>query len=135
MDQAPLVEGQITEGQKLIDRLNEAGVPVIAAAWVNESDGGVWYLYLVTPLVSDEGDTRAVYRRIREVRQTMPPSVWIGPFQIKVVGPTEQVAQAIAKAQQRYLGGRAGWYSLGSLGMMSIEGAYIYPPLVPASGG
>src|SRR5204863_7247485 len=84
MDQTPLVEGQITEGQKLIDRLIEEGVPVRAAAWVTESDSGRWYLYLVTPLVSDEGGKGPAYLRIREVRQTMPESVWIGPFQIKV---------------------------------------------------
>jgi hypothetical protein len=134
MDQAPLVEGQIADGLKLIERLTECGETVTAAAWVHESDGGRWYLYLVTPLVSDEEGTRPAYRRIEEVRQTMPESDWIGRFQIIAVRPSHPVARAILDVQRHYLGGRQGWYSGGSLDMLSIEGAYIYPPLVPASG-
>src|SRR5437868_9280823 len=114
-----LLPGQISEGQQLIDRLREEGIPVTAAAWVNETDGDRWDLYLVTPLAKKEEGKGPVYRRIREVIQAMPESVWIGPFQVMVVGPSEMVGRALLDVQRRRLGGRAGWYDGGNLGMMS----------------
>lgn len=133
MAQAPLVEGQITDGQKLLERLTEEGVSVTAAAWVMECDSDRWYLYIVTPLVGVNGVTGPAYSRIGEVRRAMPPSLWIGPFQIKVVGPTEPAAKALATIQQRHLGGRPGWYAGGNIGTSDIESVFIYPPLVPAT--
>ena len=55
MDQATLVDMQIEDGRRLVERLVGAGVPVTVAAWVKESESGWWYLYLVTPLVVGDG--------------------------------------------------------------------------------
>jgi hypothetical protein len=65
MDQIPLVNEQIEDGRKVVQRLTESDIPITAAGWVKESDRGQWYLYLVTPLVGEVGATTPAYRRIR----------------------------------------------------------------------
>src|SRR4051812_33276153 len=67
MDSFALVEEQIKAGPKLLDRLNRAGIPVVAAAWVKPTERFQWYLYLVTPLVGEDGAVRPAYRRINPV--------------------------------------------------------------------
>ena len=130
MDQIPLVTEQIEGGRKLVERLVENGIAVTAADWVKESDGWQWHLYLVTPLVGEDGATTPAYRRILAVLRTGPPPE-IDPFLIKVVGPTKPVGQAILDAQRH--GSRLwGGYGGTSLGGMSVDGAYVYPPLVTA---
>src|SRR5437660_12729851 len=71
MAQATLVEMQINEGQRLIDRLAKEGVAVTGAAWVKESENGDWYLYVVTPLVGEDGATKPAYRRVNRVIREM----------------------------------------------------------------
>jgi hypothetical protein len=130
MDQIPLVTEQIQAGRKVIERLTANGIPVRAAGWVKESDRWQWYLYLVTPLVSGDGATTPAYRCIIAVLRggAQPPE--IDPFQIKVVGPSEPVGQAILDAQRH--AGRPWGFGGTSLGGVSVDGAYFYPPLVTA---
>ena len=71
MAQAALVEMQIKEGQTLIERLTHDGIEVTAAAWVKETESGDWYLYLATPFVSEDGATKAAYRRVNAVIREM----------------------------------------------------------------
>ncbi len=134
MDQRTLVESQIADGQKLIDRLVENGIAVLAACWMKESDGGLWYLYLVTPLVEEGGSTRPAYHCVNAVIRAMPQPLRIDPFQKKVVGPSEPVGQAILDLQRRYADRLPVWYGEATLGGVSIDAAYVYPPpvLTPA---
>jgi hypothetical protein len=128
VDQIALVEEQIRAGQKLVERLNREDVPVLAAAWVNESESGRWYLYLVTPLVGDEGGTRPAYKRVLAVvRRLQAEGLWIDPLEVKVVSPTNPVGEAIAEAQPQQAGRGASRYGGASLGGLSVEGAYVYP--------
>ena len=95
MDQIPLVNEQIESGRKLIERLTANGIPITAAAWVKESDRWQWRLYLVTPLVSEDGDTQPAYRGILAVLRAGPQPPEIDRFRIKPVGPAEPVGRAI----------------------------------------
>lgn len=131
MDQIPLVTEQIESGRKLVERLTANGVPITTAGWVKESDRWQWYLYLVTPLVDEEGDTLPAYRRILAVLRSGPQPSEIDPFHIKAIGPSEPVGRAILDAQRH--GGRPwGGYGGSSLGGVSVDAAYFYPPLVAA---
>jgi hypothetical protein len=130
MDQIPLVTEQIESGRKGVERLTANGIPARAAAWVKESDRWQWYLYLVTPLVSEDGATTPAYRRINAVLRGGPRPPEIDPFQIMVVGPSEPMGRAILDAQRH--AGRPWGFDGTSLGGVSIDGAYIYPPLVTA---
>jgi hypothetical protein len=137
MAQGTLVEMRIRDGQRLIDRLAQEGIAVTAASWVKESESGEWYLYLATPLVGEDGATRAAYRRvITVVRELENEGLWIDPFEIKVIGPKDPIARDIAAHQDtrrakiptRFRGSR--------LGELAVEEAYIYPPTAkPAEAG
>jgi hypothetical protein len=125
------VNEQIESGRKLIERLTANGIPITAAAWVKESDLWEWYLYLVTPLVSEDGDTLPAYHRMNAVLRNGPQPPEIHWFHIKAVSPAEAVGRAILGAQRQ---GRRPWggYPGDSLGGVSVDAAYFYPPLVAA---
>jgi hypothetical protein len=132
MDQAPLVEGQLNDGQKLLNRLAETG-DAIAGGWVKEPDRWQWRLYLVMPLVSPERGMRPAYRRVREAIQTMPTPFWIDSTDVSVVGPSDPVGKAILDAQPRHSGGLPSLYGGAGLGHVSVDSAYIYAPPVVAA--
>jgi hypothetical protein len=131
MDQGTLVTMQIDNGNRLISRLVEAGVPVTAAAWLQESESGQWFLYLVTPLVED-GATRDAYRRVNAVIRQMPPPFGMDPLDIKVVGPDSRTGEAIQQLQARLLVPTPFRYGGIRFGDVIIEAASVYPPAVPA---
>lgn len=133
MDSITLVTVQLDDGRRLIERLAQEGFPVSAAGWVKEADGGFWYLYLVSPAVEAEGIKKG-YRRVHTVIRSMPQPFWIDPFDVKLVGPSESVAQAILDLQPRTATRQPVRQGAASLGNVSIDEAYIYPPLMPAEG-
>jgi hypothetical protein len=135
MDEGTLVETQIQDGTSLVDQLIRNGVSIAAACWMKESEGGGWYFYLVTPLVGRGGDTLPAYRRINQVIRALPEALWIDPFQIKAVGPSEAIGQAILDLQRRYSRRLPARVALTSLGGVEIQEVYLYPPLVEAIGG
>ena len=136
MDQGTLVEMQINDGQLLLDRLAEEGIPVAAAFWVKEAESGQWFLYLVTPLVGEDGATRPAYRRVNAVIRGMPAPFWIHPLEVKVIAPTDPAAQDVLAVLRRGPGPRASPIRWGgtTLGDVSIDGAYFYPLPAGASG-
>jgi hypothetical protein len=130
MAQATLVEMEIKEGQRLIDWLTQAGVVVTAAAWVHETESGDWYLYLATPLVGEDGATRAAYRPINTViREMEKEGFGMDPFAKKVVGPHDPIAKDIVAHRRGRPGGALTPFRGSRLGDLDIEEAYIYPPL------
>jgi hypothetical protein len=134
MDQGTLVEMQIKDGQRFIERLVGDGVPVAASAWLKESESGRWYLYLVTPLVSEEGDTRPAYRRVRTVFRKIPQPLWVHPFGYKVVAPSSPVGKALCERQRRYPTGAPIWNAAVEFSGLFIDAAYLYPSVAAAVG-
>ena len=132
MDQGTLVDVQIHDGRRLLERLSAEGIPVTAAAWVKESDGGPWYLYIVTPLVTEDGGTRPVYRRLVPVILQMPQPFWVDPMDFKVVAPGSAVGQSIRDIAGRRPGSMPLPYGSARLGGLSIDGAYVYPLIASA---
>jgi hypothetical protein len=128
MAQATLVEMQIKEGQRLIDRLAREGVAVTAAAWVKESESGDWYLYLATPLVSEGGGKRPAYHRINTViREMQKEGFGMDPFEKKVIGPHDPISKAIVANRGGRPGGPPTPFRGSRLGDLAVEEAYIYP--------
>ena len=134
MDFTPLVDEQIRDGRRFLEQLSAEGVPVTAGAWVKESEGGPWFLYLVTPLVTRKVGTLTAYRRTGEVLRRMPQPFWVEPFEYKVVVPGEAVGKAIRDIAERRPGPVLLPYGSARLGRLSIDGAYVYPPVAAPVG-
>jgi hypothetical protein len=131
MDQSPLVE-MVNDGRRLIDAMTTIGIGVSSAFWTKAGDDEQWYLYIASPLVDTVGITEA-YRRLHPiVRQLHDEQFSIDPFAIKLISPQSPLVQGAAKLSENYKGiTRSGGTQLGGV---SVEGAVIYPPALPAKG-
>jgi hypothetical protein len=134
MDQAVLVDEQIQDGRRVIERLGAEGVPVTAAAWVKESEGGPWYFCIVTPLVTEDSGVRPAYRRVGPLIRQMPQPCWVDPLEIRVEAPDSEVGKAIRDVAGRRPGPVPTPYGSVRLGGLSIDGAYVYPPVAAPVG-
>ncbi len=130
MDQVTLVNRQLEDGLRLADRLSQSGFTVTAAGWIKASEDGQWFLYLASPFVDEEGALRA-YRHVLPLIRQMPQPSAIDPFEIKLIGAANPLAQEMAAIGARYPGKSPFWFRGDRLGNLTVEGAYIYP--VPIS--
>jgi hypothetical protein len=128
MDQIILVEAQITDGQKLIEEVVRSGFEVVAACWVKTTESEQWYLYIASPVVDAEGTAKA-YRRVHSVVRSMPHPFWIDPFEVKLIGATEPMAEAVREFYRCHPARLPTWYRRPELGGVSIEAAFLYPPI------
>ena len=129
MDQGALVDMQIWDGRRLLERLNAEGIPATAAAWVKESEGGPWYFYIVTPLVAEDGATGPAYERVGALFDELPQPFLVSPLEFKVVAPDSGVGKAIHDIAGRRPGAVPLPYGSARLGRLCIDGAYVYPPV------
>jgi hypothetical protein len=127
MDQTTLVNDQLEDGHRLLERLATDKIPVSAAAWLKESEDGCWHLYLATPLATAESGRRQAYRRILPVVQGMSQPFRIEPLAVKVVEGAGALTAAVRDLQRRFPGKWIIPYDGPSLGGVSIAGAYVYP--------
>jgi hypothetical protein len=141
MDHDTVVSEQTESGKRLFEALVKDGLDIRLAFWAKPTEVGKWFLYLATPVVDAKGPAEA-YRLIFEFLRKMPDR-WIEPLDIKVVGLNDsltEAALAVTKPKaptspyavqnpKPY----AGMTRFGgpTLGGVSIDGAYIYPPLQP----
>ena len=141
MDQDAVVNEQAESGKRLIAAVEANGFEVRVAFWAKLTDEGNWYLYLASPFVEENGG-RAAYGVVLEVLRKQP-DIWIDSFEIRVIGLKDTLAKAAlevvrprgsdsqfaVKNPRPYPGlTRFGGASLGGV---SIDGAFIYPPSVP----
>jgi hypothetical protein len=125
MDQALLVEDIIDGGRKLIDALSQDGFPVTAAAWLRETDGGQWYLYLASPVVDSIGRT-AAYRQFQHSFRRVGPSLGFGPFEVRLIPTDDPVAQAVKMSQSQYSGPIDTWRGVNQFGGVPVESVFVY---------
>jgi hypothetical protein len=143
MDQDTLVNEQIDSGKSLIDELNKAGFELQVAFWAKPSDEGQWFLYLSSPYVDEKGPAAAYRLVLSTVRNN--PSLRINPFEIKVIGTNDSIAEAAMVVTKRKFPSspfavrnpkpEPGMtrYGGSTLGGVDIDGAFIYPLLQPHS--
>ena len=133
MDTDTLVKDLIDDGRKLVEELPQHGFEVTAAFWLKASEDGKWAFYIVSPVVEAEGLVKA-YRQLHPLVRKMPQPFWIDPLEIKLIGPTNSIAQDVLAIHRRVPGPRVSPIRWGGtkLGNMSIEGAYLYPLPVPS---
>ena len=122
-----MVNDAIKDGQRVLEQLALEGFEVTAAFWLHESDNNQWRFYVVSPAYVTDGPQLA-YRRLQTAIRQLGVT-WIDPLEVKLIGPTNSVAQAVLAILQQSSGVRA-WpvrWGGGQLGNQSVEGAYLYP--------
>ena len=130
MDKKPLVTEQIDAGERLIREFSKT-IPVQAAFWLRERESDEWYLYLASDQINDANFDLAY----SEVLRLVPPnqSLWLDPFQVKVVGTDAPVAKAALDVMKKYPGTMPTRYHGRLFGDLSVDEAYIYPLPLPVS--
>lgn len=130
MDKSPLVTEQIDAGAWLIGEFSKR-IPVQAAFWLRERDSDEWYFYLASDQINDSNFDHAY----AEVLRIVPPqqSLWLDPFQVKVVGMDAPVAKAALDVMRKYPGRIPTRYHGRHFGGLSVDEVCIYPLPLPAS--
>jgi hypothetical protein len=134
MDQTMVVDEEIAAGKQLIDGLTTEGVSVEAAFWLGDATDNVWLLYIVTPLVTEEGVGQKAYRRINEMRRKMPEIAPILSMRVRAIHPNDPIAQAVRKLVEQWPGNvPMRIWSSRSIGGKFVDAAYIYPRILSAA--
>lgn len=128
MDTDTLVDQQIDDGQKLVEKLLRRGFEVTAAFWLKASEDGKWRFYLIAPVVDTVGLAEAA-RRLHPAIYAAPHSVWISPLEINLIGPSHPLAKGVIAMQDRFPAPATVpiRYRGNYLGGVSVEDAYLYP--------
>ena len=139
MDKDSLVTEQTDNGEQLIKELAACGFETRVAFWAKPKEEGKWFLYLASPMVDDKGPT-AAYRLVHSAMRKMP-DLWIEPLDVRVIGMNDSLTEAALDAikpkvasisyairhPKQYPGMTL--FRGDTLGGLSIDGAYSYPPL------
>lgn len=138
MGQDALVDEQVRSGERLLAQLAAVGFEITGAFWAQVSEEGVWFLYLASPVVDVKGLQEGYRDLLDHLRQL--DYVGVGPFEIRLVSPSDTMAAAAAEVTRLKPG--AGPFAVknpkpypgmtrfgGSrLGGVDVEGVLIYPP-------
>lgn len=125
MDTVTLVEHQIEDGQRLLDRLADDGFVFRVACWVKPVEEGRWSLFIAAPAV-DEIGASAAYRKVYAVLRSLGES-WITDSDIKLISLKHPVAQDASDILQNFPGRMTMFLQPSLLGGIPIEQVYVYP--------
>jgi len=133
------VNDQLENGAQFLDALVEHGYDLQVAFWVKQADDERWFLYIGSPMVDAKGAASAYGLAIQIMRNR--PDLRIDLLDVKMVGMKDSLAAAVRnllepkvrEAQDAIPNAKPypgpTWYRGPALGGVSIDGAYIYPPL------
>lgn len=125
MDTVTLVENQIDDGQRLLDRLGEQGVVVRAACWVKPVEEDRWSLYIATPSVDEKGTLEA-YRQLIPVLRSLGDD-WITSSDVVVVGEKHPIVRDALDILRRFPHSKPTQSPRPLLGGIPVEEVYVYP--------
>lgn len=125
MDTIALVENQIEEGQRLLDRLEENGIAVRAACWVKPIDRDRWMLYIATPIWDEKGPLDA-YGQLTPVHQSLGND-WITGSDVTLVGEKDPMVKDARDLLRRFPHRAPIRSPLPMLGRIPVEDVFVYP--------
>jgi hypothetical protein len=128
VDQIPLVNEQIRDGKRLLERCREAGFPVTAAGWIRETDGYRWHLYIASPVVEEEGIDAAHGRIDALIRQMPQPFSIEALFEVVILDPHQPFAKAMRDLKCRHPGKSYFHFGGSTIGVDEVEAMYVYLP-------
>jgi hypothetical protein len=128
MDQGALVNEQIDAGARFLREFQKY-LPVQAAIWIKESEEGELNLYVASDQITDDNFDVAYGEVSRIAGELDDP--WFDPFQVKLIGIDDPVAQAALDVQRRYPGRTPTRYHGKTFGGVGVEEVYLYPSPLP----
>ena len=129
MDQIPLVIEQIDAGTRFLSEFQKY-LPIQVAFWLKEAEEGDWNLYIVSDQITEDNFDVAYGEVVRIAGQLRDP--WFDPFQVKLIGANDPLAQAALDIQRRFPGRMPTRFHGKTFGGLSVDEVYIYPSPVPA---
>ncbi len=126
MGEEILVNEQIDAGADFVRDFNDY-VPVSVACWVIPAESDNVFLYIASDGIDDNNFDVAYGEVLRKL--SGKKSQWLDPFQIKLVNSSDPIAHDAIEIRNRYPASLATRYGGSSIGGMSINRAYIYPPV------
>ena len=124
MDSSTLVESQIEEGRRLLERLSRAGFEVAAALWLKED--GTWRFFIASSAF-DRSYKEAV-RLIHDVYTKTQDHRWLKLTDLRLIGTNDSRAKEAAVLLKQYQAFTPSAYQGSQIGDRSIEGYYLYEP-------
>jgi hypothetical protein len=124
MDTVVLVENQIEDGLRLLDRLREDGVVVSAACWVKPFEEDHWTLYIATPLVDEKGSL-AAYGIVLSFLHSLGDA-WITTSDVTLVSEKHPIVHDALDVLRRYPHRKPIRSPRRMLGGLSVEEVYVY---------
>lgn len=121
-----MVHERIDAGRDFVSDFDDY-VTVSVAFWLVPANSDNVYLYIASDDLND-GNIRAAYGEVLR-RLHAKSSPWLNPFHVKLVSSSDPVACEAMKIRDRYPATVPTRYQGSSIGGLSIDGAYIYPPL------
>jgi hypothetical protein len=130
VDQGSLVKEQIDAGARFLGEFQNY-LPVQIAFWVKESEEGAWNLYVASDRITDDNFDVA-YGEVLRIAGVLRDS-WFDPFQVKLVGEEDPVAQAALDLHQRAPGRTSTLFHGKTFDGLSVDEVYVYPSPIPAA--
>jgi len=128
VDQSTLVEEEIVDGRRFIERFAADGHSVSAAAWIKADEDDPWLLFVATDLYDREGPA-ATYRAAHASLDKLD-DLLISSSRINLISSGGPVAQDLRELSQRHPK-RSGFpLRVDRLGSMTAERAYVYSPRI-----
>jgi hypothetical protein len=130
MDKKTLVNEDVPNGAKLVEALDQAGIPIPAAFWYYSTDRGEWRLVLGTPLFDRKGPI-AAYTAVQAVLLQMPEIASFELDNISIVSARDQIVRVLASAWATGPGIHNLRYTQRALQNVVIEDVLIYRLDIP----
>jgi len=125
MDKSSLVGFEIEAGERLLRKLSSDGFPLEASFWARSEESGIWFLYLISPLVEQKGAAES-YRELHRLLQGLE-GVTLSLADLKLIGPKDDLAQIVNSFRPRQLGRRLWRLGGPELAGTPIDEAFLYP--------
>ena len=127
MDQSPLLSEETNAGAELVRRLDKS-VPVKAAFWVKDGDGGRWYLYIASDQFENHNLDVGYGEVLRLAAEIESP--YVDPFQVKLIPASDPLAQATLEIHRQYPSRMATRLGANNFGGSGVDAVFIYPASV-----
>ena len=127
MEQSSLLDTDLYDGRRFVERFAADGNPVTTAFWAKTAEDGTWFLYVATELVERQGPI-AAYRAVHAALDKIDYSS-ITSSNVKVINTLNPMVKDVLALGQK-VGRFAARFGHQRIGMLEVDELYVYAPSV-----